>query len=344
MEESRKNKEADWTDTMWSRALLSFDLERTKIFRPKTYETIKRVLQALNVQGIKFSLDDIGAILTPEKQMKGCCLPIKQGPNAIVMFLAPDMEIIPQTSADYVVAHEFAHVNLKHHQIPNDNANPAQLEFEADKLAESWGFKKPEKGKVILEVFANLLEERLGRGKRQLTEDSVRYTFFYALTTIGNVNPCDIILESSNTEIRREETDMMVVDKDGNPKAILEFKCDRAIPSGKNLNETQRAGKVIRDIFRLTSYGDRNIKRYFVYVTDNNMSGYFQNPINKLGNLFDLKEGTTFKLNNEYLQFRSPTFTKAMGRPTESLIISAFSRDFNSGWYLRIYEISPILQ
>lgn len=67
-----------------------------------------------------------------------------------LMYLSPLMELYQQSEIDFTVAHEFAHVALRHLWSINSNREmgtfkdgtygDAPSEIAADQLAESWGF------------------------------------------------------------------------------------------------------------------------------------------------------------------------------------------------------------
>jgi hypothetical protein len=61
-----------------------------------------------------------------------------------IIYLAPILESLDQAEVDFVVAHEFAHHRLGHH---NYTDNTPAIEDEADALAESWGFIVPARRK-----------------------------------------------------------------------------------------------------------------------------------------------------------------------------------------------------
>jgi len=70
-----------------------------------------------------------------------------------LMYISPLMEMYAHGEIEFTIAHEFAHVALKHMWSLNAaremgtfkdaTYGDAPSEIEADKLAESWGFTKP---------------------------------------------------------------------------------------------------------------------------------------------------------------------------------------------------------
>lgn len=64
------------------------------------------------------------------------------------MYLDWQLELEPFEEAVFTVAHEFAHLELLHPSRKTESKKHMdQHEWEADALAEHWGFKKPEKPK-----------------------------------------------------------------------------------------------------------------------------------------------------------------------------------------------------
>jgi len=80
-----------------------------------------------------------------------------------------------------------------------------------------------------LESFAELIDQRIKRGACT-TEDSVRYTFFVALTAALGIAPDELVLEQAHPRIRGAEIDTFIPDLGGRAVAV-EFKYDRAVPS-----------------------------------------------------------------------------------------------------------------
>jgi hypothetical protein len=83
------------------------------------------------------------------------------------MYLSPNLEFEPQPYINFVVAHEFAHIALRHHQgggsmqeAKHDVEHRNQPhEQDADALAESWGFKRTNDkwlNRVIVEFAKSL--------------------------------------------------------------------------------------------------------------------------------------------------------------------------------------------
>jgi hypothetical protein len=64
------------------------------------------------------------------------------------------------------------------------------------------------------------------------------------------LKPEDIVLEHDHASIARAKIDTWIPDYAGRSYAI-EFKYDRPIPSKLNPPLTQKAGQVLRDVFRL---------------------------------------------------------------------------------------------
>jgi hypothetical protein len=163
-----------------------------------------------------------------------------------------------------------------------------------------------------LERFAELLDRRLSR--RVFTaEDAVRYTFFVALLETLGIPPDEIVLERPHPRIPRAEMDTFIPSLAGRATAI-EFKYDRPIPSNRNLPLPQKAGGVIRDLFRLASFEiDDAIDGLFVHLACVELADYWQNARNGLADLFGLRKGARLVIDDAYLVSRSPTLQSAAG-------------------------------
>ncbi len=90
-------------------------------------------------------------------------------PNAEVMvYLSPELEIESQEQVTFTVAHEFAHVVLKHSPLCWNLDQSKQDEQAADDLAKAWGFERPEQPyretKEMLTVYRDHLASRAASG------------------------------------------------------------------------------------------------------------------------------------------------------------------------------------
>lgn len=197
----------------------------------------------------------------------------------------------------------------------------------------------------VFHRFAELLEERFSKG-RITTEDSVRYTLFYCLTKDWNVGPSEIVLEYPHPCISGAEVDTYVMSRNGRPHVAFEFKFDRKIPSGRNLPRPQKAGKIFADIFRLALFKTENdVQLFFVYVTDDEMATYLQNPSNQLADFFNMMPDEYLTLNKQYIRKHSPTLVNAAGGNVIDCEVGCkLNRKFNSNFWLRIYAIKPRTQ
>jgi hypothetical protein len=127
--------------------------------------------------------------------------------------------------------------------------------------------------------FGRLLDERLSLGVLT-TEDTIRYTLYFALTTSGDLKHTDLTLEYPHPTMPGAKVDTVIAAASDRESMAFEFKYDRANPGGSNQNRTQRAARVLIDLFRLVKVpAEMAAAKYFVYVTDAEMAGYFRNPV-----------------------------------------------------------------
>jgi len=192
----------------------------------------------------------------------------------------------------------------------------------------------------IFQQFGELLEDRFSK-QTYTTEDSIRYTLFHCLTHYGGIHPSDIVLEYPHHHISGAEVDTYVPPENGLCGLVFEFKFDRKIPSGKNPPKPQKAGKVFADIFRLAHFAPvKNIRRFFVYVTDREMSTYFQNPSNQLDDFFNLQTKNALRIDKKYISRHPNTFMQSVGKNVINCEIECkLNRNFRSEIWIRIYEV-----
>jgi hypothetical protein len=189
--------------------------------------------------------------------------------------------------------------------------------------------------------FGRLLDERLSLGILT-TEDTIRYTLYVALMTSG-LKHTDITLEYPHPTIAGAKVDTVIRGADDRKSVAFEFKYDRANPGGSNQNRTQRAGNALIDLFRLVRVPDEIAAvKYFVYVTDAEMAGYFRNPANRLDALFELAAGAEYLVGTESFQRFSRTL-KEMVQPlaSECIVARVFAADLPASHCVRIFRVSP---
>lgn len=196
----------------------------------------------------------------------------------------------------------------------------------------------------VLAHFSELVTARLARW-RTATEDSVRYSFFHSLVTVGEVDPVDIQLETAHPAILGAEVDLLVPARAHRPGMVFEFKYDRRAEGASNSPRTQKAGKVLADLARLAMYHPlADWERYLIYLTDREMLGYWRNEANGLNRLFDLAVGETMNLDANFVGERASSISKAVeGRVLNCAVQLAFSADAGdpSGVWTRAFFVRP---
>lgn len=198
----------------------------------------------------------------------------------------------------------------------------------------------------VFDRFYEYLETRLNIQGIHTTEDSVRYTFFYAVTEVLRfIKPEHFILEYPLGGVGNRKLDSLIIC--GESSAAFEFKYFGELPGDHNRDRTSTAGSVFCDIFRLNEfeYTKRNIRRFFVMVLDAEMYNYFGRDRNGLDDFYNLNvNGRELRINTKYLQPRSKTLKKAAGCASESgigdaVVICRFSDHLPNDHAIRIYEV-----
>jgi len=81
-----------------------------------------------------------------------------------MVYLSPELELESQEQVNFTVAHEFAHVVLKHSSLCWNPEQGKRDEQTADDLAKEWGFERPEQpykiNKEMFTVYRNYLASR----------------------------------------------------------------------------------------------------------------------------------------------------------------------------------------
>jgi len=94
-------------------------------------------------------------ILAPSESVAGF-VEVRSLENSILVYLAPQTEYDSQSDANFTIAHELAHVELKHYLLPAEQR--AFVEIEANEKAAEWGFDRRKRGRRI---FSRLVERPL---------------------------------------------------------------------------------------------------------------------------------------------------------------------------------------
>jgi hypothetical protein len=189
--------------------------------------------------------------------------------------------------------------------------------------------------------FGRLLDERLSLGVLT-TEDTIRYTLYFALTSSAGLKHTDLTLEYPHPTMPGAKVDTVISAAAGRESMAFEFKYDRANPGGSNQNRTQRAAKALIDLFRLVKLPDVvAAARYFVYVTDAEMAGYFRNPANRLHDLFELAEGAEHVLGPARFEgFSRTLMTMVEPMASTCVITRVFTADLPASHCIRIFKVS----
>ncbi len=193
----------------------------------------------------------------------------------------------------------------------------------------------------ICSEFAKLVAERIDKNIFT-TEDSLRYTFFYSITQRFDIKPYQVVLEKSHPYIHGAKIDSWIESFYNGQDLVMEFKYDRQIPSERNSPRPQKAGKVFNDIYRLIKIEKDNIIRLLIYLTDEEMRGYFKNVENGLVDFFNLWVGEELKIDKNYISTKSNTFQKQIQGPLLAKIKCILSEELPQNHSLRIYKIMRI--
>ena len=191
------------------------------------------------------------------------------------------------------------------------------------------------------DAFAVLLQERFASGVLT-TEDSVRYTFYAALTQTCGLRHTDIVLEYPHPAKALKKVDTVVMATARQPSMAFEFKYDRRMEQGTTMNRTQRAGKLFEDIFRLAALPANSAElKYLVYVTDIVMAHYFRREQNRFDHVFELAAGTYIDLHERYFDGYRKSMTAIIAEVACACRVSLFfSRELPGNHFIRVYKVT----
>lgn len=188
--------------------------------------------------------------------------------------------------------------------------------------------------------FTELLRTRL-EADVFTTEDSIRYTFYFAFCAKTGIQPHEIVLEFPHPQIRRAQVDTYVPRFRGASLAV-EFKYDRQIPSGQAIPKPQNAGELFKDMYRLARFHpDHPVRRLLVYIADPLMVVYFRNPANGHSRFFSLPQGESMSVQREYLRGKANTFVNSLGAEPDFKLACVWRAGLPKGNELRVLEVTP---
>jgi hypothetical protein len=173
------------------------------------------------------------------------------------------------------------------------------------------------------------------------TEDSIRYTFYAALLSSGDVTHTEIVVEHPHPTIEGAQIDSVIHGNSERKSIAVEFKYDRGNPGGTNQNRTQRAAAVLVDLFRLAKVPDSAaVVKYFIYVTDSEMAAYFKNPSNRLGDFFEMNEQGPLTLGlSRFIGFSKTLVDRVQPFACDCQVVKVFAAHLPADHHLRVFQV-----
>jgi len=185
-----------------------------------------------------------------------------------------------------------------------------------------------------LAEFATLLKRRLERSI-PTNEDTVRYTFYYALIKVLKITPEDIMVEPPHEKIARARLDL----KTFGIEYSFEFKYENIqLPTKDESTSGQLPMRMFSDVFRLATL--RGKEPVFIYLTARWGKNYLRNPKWKLVEVFDLPIGNSLSIGERYLKARPHILTRDIGNITPCTIESIYSCCLPNEHALRVYRVA----
>jgi hypothetical protein len=185
-------------------------------------------------------------------------------------------------------------------------------------------------------LYAKYLNNRI-LGSQHLTEDSVRYSFFFAALQTTDINQHELILELPHPKFQGKEIDTYVLPKSARKEIYIEFKFHRASKSSSP--KPQKAGSLFKDFSRLSSIKNDNSTCLVIYLTDAEMADYFDKHANTYSNFWEYGTETNFIFDENFVAKTSNTFRKASGDLHATKVKVAFSKSLVNGYYLKVFEV-----
>jgi hypothetical protein len=195
------------------------------------------------------------------------------------------------------------------------------------------------------ELFEDYLAERI-KSTQHLTEDSVRYSFFCAAIETTDIKQHEIILELPHPDkgnFKGKEIDTHVLASDSRPEVYIEFKFHRrSKKSNSSSPRPLKAGSLFKDFSRLSSIKTLSRRCFVIYLTDDEMSKYFENQKIAYSDFWNQRTGDSFNYDKEFMKGLTDTALKASEDLHRAKITVVFSSRLGEKHHLRVFEISEI--
>ncbi len=189
--------------------------------------------------------------------------------------------------------------------------------------------------------FSKFLEKRIA-SSQHLTEDSVRYAFFYAVMQSTSIKQHELILELPHPNFPGKEIDTYVAATKDRAELFFEFKFHRA--SRSQSGKPQKAGSLFKDVSRLASLHSNGRRCAVIYLTCPEMAEYFDGHEDSYSAFWSQPANSKFDYNEAFLTKTTETFRKESGELHPACVHVEFSKALARGYHLRIFDVQAIGQ
>ncbi len=187
------------------------------------------------------------------------------------------------------------------------------------------------------ERYAEFLADRMA-SKQHLTEDSVRYSFFFAALETTNIKQHEIVLELPHPAFEKKEIDTYVLPTEGRAAQYIEFKFHRVAKSSSP--KPQKAGSLFKDFGRLASVKAKNTRCLVIYLTDGEMAEYFDKHEAAYSGFWSKPIGYTFSYDEAFLSKTRATVRKVCGDVHHADVTVVYSAALPGNFHLRVFEVT----
>lgn len=189
------------------------------------------------------------------------------------------------------------------------------------------------------ECFAEFLQDRIA-SQQHLTEDSVRYSFFLAVTKTTSIQQHELVLELPHPRFPGKEIDTFIAASDGRPDLYFEFKFHRS--SKSTSPKPQKAGGLFKDISRLASLVGRDRHCLVIYLTCPEMARYFEKNQLAYSGFWNQPAGGQFIYDETFISKTTNTFRKINGEHHCAQVHIEFSGSLLNNYQLRVLDVREI--
>jgi hypothetical protein len=193
------------------------------------------------------------------------------------------------------------------------------------------------------EALCEILQEKFVVSPKLIEED-LRYCAVCALESFGMFPRGAIRLDYPHPLFDGKKIDIFLSSYSGRDAIACELKYDRVIRSGHSQPRSMKAGAILNDVLRLAHFkASTHVERFLIYLTDEEMRGYLENPKNGFAPLFNDSGPQQLAITSLFSDSRAASVRKMiMVPPIDRFVFTVMRREVDQRHLLSVLLVKPI--